>query len=267
MWLIAQGWLHPTDSSVNVALAQNGIAPQDLSLEVADGRGNWRVAQAHLGFPAGKNKAITIDLTRAFVKGAPRRFRLRTNLEIYWDKVSWAIGLDNAQTKIERLLPDTAQLDYRGFSKIVAKNAASPELPTSYQPEAGTMARWHDLPGFYTRFGDVRPLLERIDDRYVIMNAGDELRLQFPAPPAPTNEQARDWVFISDGWTKDGNLNTTFSQTLLPLPAHNLPQTEVAPTTLQNDPVYQKHRADWRDYHTRWVDNRKFQGALRAGLN
>ena len=267
LWLIAQGWLHPTDSSVNVALAQNGIVPQDLSLEVADGRGGWRVAQAHLGFPAGKNKAITIDLSRAFVANAPRRFRLRTNLEIYWDKVSWAVGLNNAQTKIERLLPETAQLRYRGFSKIVAKNAASPELPTSYQPEAGTMARWHDLPGFYTRFGDVRPLLERIDDRYVIMNAGDEMRLQFAAPPAPTNGQTRDWVFISDGWTKDGNMNTTFSQTLLPLPAHNLAQTAVPPTTLQNDPVYQKHRDDWRGYHTRWVDSRKFQGALRAGLN
>ena len=148
LWLIAQGWLHPTDSSVNVALAQNGIVPQDLSLEVADGRGGWRVAQAHLGFPAGKNKAITIDLSRAFVANAPRRFRLRTNLEIYWDKVSWAVGLENAQTKMERLLPETAQLSYRGFSKIVAKNAASPELPTSYQTEAGTMARWHDLPGF-----------------------------------------------------------------------------------------------------------------------
>ena len=267
LWLIAQGWLHPTDSSVNVALAQNGIVPQDLSLEVADGRGSWRVAQAHLGFPAGKNKAITIDLGRAFVNGAPRRFRLRTNLEIYWDKLSWAVGLDNTQTKIERLLPETAQLCYRGFSKIVAKNAASPELPTSYQPEAGTMARWHDLPGFYTRFGDVRPLLERIDDRTVIMNAGDEMRLQFNAPPAPTNGQMRDWVFISDGWTKDGNMNTTFSQTLLPLPAHNLAQTDVPPTTLQNDPVYKKHRDDWRDYHTRWVDSRKFQGALRAGLN
>ncbi len=267
LWLIAQGWLHPTDSSVNVALAQNGIVPQDLSLEVADGHGGWHVAQAHLGFPAGKNKAITIDLSRAFVANAPRRFRLRTNLEIYWDKISWALELDNSKTKIQRSLPETAQLRYRGFSKIVAKNAASPELPTSYRPDAGTMARWHDLPGFYTRFGDVRPLLERIDDRYVIMNAGDEMRLQFVDPPAPANGQTRDWIFISDGWTKDGNLNTTFSQTLLPLPAHNLAQTNVPPTTLQNDPVYRKHRDDWRDYHTRWIDNQKFQGALRAGLN
>ena len=42
--------------------------------------------------------------------------------------------------------------------------------------------RWRDLVGYYTRFGDVRELLRGVDDRYVIMNAGDELRLAFPAP-------------------------------------------------------------------------------------
>ena len=37
---------------------------------------------------------------------------------------------------------------------------------------AGTTPRWADLEGYHTRFGDVRPLLSRVDDRYVIMNAG-----------------------------------------------------------------------------------------------
>jgi hypothetical protein len=65
LWLIAEGWLHPTDSSINVALGQGkNEAPRDLSLEVADGKGGWIVAQPHLGFPAGKNKAILIDLKK-----------------------------------------------------------------------------------------------------------------------------------------------------------------------------------------------------------
>jgi len=41
---------------------------------------------------------------------------------------------------------------------------------------------WRDLEGYYTRYGDVGELLESVDDRYVIMNAGDELRLRFAAP-------------------------------------------------------------------------------------
>ena len=39
--------------------------------------------------------------------------------------------------------------------------------------------------GFHTRFGDVRPLNQAVDDRYVIMNAGDEMALRFPSLPPP----------------------------------------------------------------------------------
>ena len=266
LWLIAQGWLHPTDSSINVALAQNGgNPPRDLALEVADGRGGWIAKQPHLGFPAGKNKAITVDLSRAFVPGAPRRFRLRTNLEIYWDKWSWASGQPDAPVRLRRLSPDVARLRFRGFSDIEAKNRWSPELPVSYRPN-GQSQRWRDLVGFYTRFGDVKPLVARADDRYVIMNAGDEIELGFVAPAPPAPGQTRDTVFMSDGWTKDGNLNTTFSTALLPLPAHNLKQTDAPPTRLQDDPVYRRHRQDWLDYHTRWVGTRDFQNAMRVGL-
>ena len=42
LWLIAKGWLHPSDSTVNVAMGQGEHArPHWLSLEVPDGRGGW----------------------------------------------------------------------------------------------------------------------------------------------------------------------------------------------------------------------------------
>src|SRR6202522_552339 len=57
VWLIAKGWLHPTDSSVNVAISQ-GSHPKahSLSLEVPDARGKWHTVRANLGFPAGRKK-------------------------------------------------------------------------------------------------------------------------------------------------------------------------------------------------------------------
>ena len=46
LWLIAKGWVHPTDSSVNVAIGQgHHEKAQPLSLEVPDGHGGWRTAQ------------------------------------------------------------------------------------------------------------------------------------------------------------------------------------------------------------------------------
>lgn len=266
LWLLAQGWLHPTDSSINVALAQNGgNLPRDLALEVADGRGGWKVVQPHMGFPSGKFKTMTIPLQNAFVPGAPRRLRLRTNLEIYWDKISWAVDRSDAKIVQHKLLPSRADLHFRGYSNIAAPNPASPEVPLSYATNGQTQ-RWRDLVGFYTRFGDVKPLLERTDDHYVIMNAGDELKLQFDAPALSTANYVRDTVFITDGWTKDGNMNTTFSTTLLPLPAHNLPQTDAPPGRLQDDPVYRRNPQDWTKYHTRWVGTKQFRSAMRVGL-
>ena len=258
LWLIAKGWLHPSDSSINVALGQGaGEKPHWLSLEVPDGRGGWRVAKANLGFPAGRNKICLIDVT-----GMPRRMRLRTNLEIYWDQLEWAQGRPTAPLKIDRLQPATADLHYRGFSMIEQANPSSPEIP-DYEHLAGSSPRWRDLEGFYTRFGDVRELLAAADDRYVIMNAGDEMELHFAAPPPPPAGWVRDYVLAGDGWIKDGDYNSTNSHTVLPYPYHARRDYESAPGRLEDDWVYQHHAADWQSFQTRYVTPRSFESSLR----
>ena len=68
-----------------------------------------------------------------------------------------------------------------------------------------------------------------VDDRYVIMNAGDELQLSFRAPAPPATGWTRDFVLVGDGWEKDGDYNTTFSKTVQPLPRHDRPDYESYP--------------------------------------
>jgi hypothetical protein len=102
----------------------------------------------------------------------------------------------------------------------------------------------------------------KTDDRYVIMNAGDELRLRFKELPPPPAGWKRDYVLVGDGWVKDGNHNTTFGKTVLPLPAHNVSDYSKPPTTVENDPVYKRHAADWEEYHTRYVGPEAFRNAL-----
>ena len=59
LWLIANGWIYPTDSSINLAIGQgHQVQPHGLSLEAEDGAGRWVVVSPDLGFPAGKNKTI-----------------------------------------------------------------------------------------------------------------------------------------------------------------------------------------------------------------
>ena len=264
LWLIAQGWLHPSDSSINVAMSQ-GIHqhPRPLSLEVPDGRGGWKVAKANLGFPAGRKKICLIDLSNVFVPGTPRRLRLRTNLEIYWDQIEWAAGKPDTQLNITNLAPVQADLHYRGYSVIHQANASSPEIP-DYNQLASTTQIWRDLSGYYTRYGDVRELLAGIDDRYVIMNAGDELSLRFAVPAPPPAGWVRDYVIAGDGWIKDGDYNSTYSQTVLPYPYHARKDYNQAPGRLEDEWVYRRHSADWQNFQTRYVTPRIFTDALKG---
>lgn len=264
LYLIAKGWLHPSDSTVNVAMGQgHHERPKPLSLSVQDAKGAWQVVRPNLGFPAGRNKTCLIDLSGLFVSDRPKRIRLGTNLEIYWDQIQWAAGLPNTDLKVTHLSPSLADLHYRGYSVVQQVNASSPEIPDYNHLMASTQI-WRDLAGYYTRFGDVRPLLNKIDDRYVIMNAGDELSLRFPAvEPAPSG-WVRDYIVAGDGWVKDGDYNSADSATVLPLPYHARRLYDTAPAPLADDWVYRQHRDDWQSYQTRYVSSNYFDKVLRS---
>jgi tetratricopeptide (TPR) repeat protein len=265
-WLVATGWIYPTDSSINVAIGQGTkIQPRGLSLEARDRSGRWVVVSADLGFPAGKNKTILIDLSQVTAAGVAhaQRLRLRTNLEVYWDRLAVADDLESSTASVTRLQPERAELRYRGFSKTDYSNRRLPEIP-QYDAIGNVTQRWRDLVGYYTRFGDVRELLEKVDDRYVIMNAGDELRLSFRAPEAAAKGSTRDFVLIGDGWEKDGDYNTTFSKSVQPLPRHDRPDYEASTDgELEDDPVYRRHPSDWQTYHTRFVTPDDFLRGVR----
>ena len=265
LWLIAKGWLHPSDSSINIAMGQGQHEhAEPIRLEVPDGRGGWRVAKANLGFPAGRKKNCLIDLTDLFGAGTSRRLRLRTNLEIYWDQIEWAAGKPNAELKVAQIRPSVADLHYRGYSVISQADASSPEIP-DYNQLLSTTQIWRDLSGFYTRYGDVRELLAGSDDRYVIMNAGDELSLRFTALSAPEPGWVRDYVIAGDGWIKDGDYNSTYSQTVLPYPYHARTEYNSPPGKLEDEWTYRHHPDDWQQYQTRYVSPMIFQNALRDG--
>jgi Flp pilus assembly protein TadD len=264
LYLIANGSVYPTDSSLNVALSQGERwRARGLVLEVPDGHGGWSVARDNLGFPAGRRKTILVDLTNVFRPGVAHRVRLRTNLEIYWDSIEWARGLPDTPLTITRLDPDVADLHYRGYSVIETQGTRAPELP-EYARIAGTTQRWRDLEGYYTREGDVRELLKHTDDRYVIMNSGDEMSLRFPEQAPPRDGWIRDFVIAGDGWIKDGDYNSTFSRTVQPLPYHARSEYTDAPGRLEDEPAYRAHPGDWQTYHTRYVAADRFRQALRA---
>ncbi|MEO8084169.1 MAG: hypothetical protein ABI780_10125, partial [Ardenticatenales bacterium] len=279
--VIAQGWLYPTDSSINVALGQGkGPKPQALSTETMDGKGGWTVVEPFIGFPAGKGKTMLIDLAK--LADAPRdeagrvHLRLRDSMEIYWDRLGVAVRKSADAATVTTATLRSAVMDYHGFSMTNqygrgvqgpgASPRSQPDTP-DYNQIASLAPIWLDLAGWYTRYGPVDELLAKIDDRYVIVNAGDEVRLKFDDLPPPAAGVSRDYVFQSDGWNKDGDFNTAYSGTVHPLPSHGNPKyvdqkVYGAAGTLTDDPIYQGYRDDWENYHTRYVSPLPVQRAL-----
>ncbi|MBV9760907.1 MAG: VCBS repeat-containing protein [Acidobacteriaceae bacterium] len=263
LYLIGQGWIHDTDATIVKAQAQNSTAhPEGMSIETPDASGRWATVREGLGFPKGRVKTIILDISDVFRPNAPRKLRLRTNLEIYWDKLAWGTQMPRSERmEVRHLDLASADLRFRGFSLITKAGESSPELPHYDRVEESDL-RWRDQEGYATRYGDVRELLERIDDRYVITSPGDELRMKFAALPAPARGSKRDFVLICDGWVKDGDYNSTFAGTILPLPYHAMKDYVQPPTTLEDDYAYKLHPEDWRAYHTRYVTPRYFHSAL-----
>ena len=252
--LFLSGWIFPTDTSINVALFQNPeISPRFPSVAVKGATGAWETVIDMIGLPAGKNKTITVDLTGKFLSD-DRHVRIETDMQIYWDAAFFTVGAQDVPVEMTMLNPDSADLHYRGFSEMYRPNPHAPHL-FDYQ-KVTTDAQWRDLAGYYTRYGDVNPLLQEVDDMYVILNAGDEITVEFDASRLPALKPGwvRDFILYSDGWDKDGDINTLTSQTVEPLPFHGMSAYPYPAT--EHYPDSEAHRQYRLEYNTRRVEHR-----------
>jgi hypothetical protein len=236
--LLMTGWLYWTDASVNVAADHNGkfdFVPPIFSVPDghgeagshvgADGHGEagsssgWRECGPPVGFPAGKTKTMVLDVTSMLNRDDPR-LRIFSTIRLYWDAIRVAVDDDDAPITVTKLEPKGARLWSRGFSAPVTD--ARDDHPARFDwDRLEKEPRWNQHRGMLTRYGDAAPLLGAVDDRFVILSAGDAIDLRFDAATtAPKSGLARTYLLFLDGWAKDADPNTMYSQTVEPLPFH-----------------------------------------------
>jgi hypothetical protein len=176
--------------------------------------------------------------------------RIVTDLCVYWDEIFLSESAGPAEAVQAQVPVQSAELHFRGFSQsVIHPKRKQPD--TFLYSHVEPASYWNPTPGLYTRYGDVRELVEKVDDRLILMGSGDELRLVFDAsaiPPPPAG-WTREFLLKVDGWAKDRDANTAYSQTVTPLPFHGMsrypyPDNEHFP----NDAEHQRYQ---QDYNTR----------------
>jgi hypothetical protein len=200
------------------AAHQADLTPIVPWLEARLPDGSWQKVSDDIGFPAGLRRTMTADLTGRLPAGATR-VRLWTNLKIYWDHILVDTTPDGDVPLRRHEAPlRSASLAFRGFPRETTGTVAA-DLGYVYD-QVSRYGPWARHRGFYTRYGSVTPLAKAVDDRYVILGAGDEVSLEFDAKALPPLAPGwtRDYIFYVRGYVKDMDFYAAHAQTVTPLP-------------------------------------------------
>jgi Tfp pilus assembly protein PilF len=219
--LIIDGYTDYFTATSMYAADQAGIKVIAPYVEALDAQGKWVRAVDDMGFPAGLERTMVADLTGKLPPGA-RRIRILNNLKIYWDAIRIDQTPDQPEVRVAEVPLADATLDFLGYPREIRLTPASDTTYSyTHRSVSGPYAR---AAGNYTRYGDVRQLLEKPDDRFVVFSSGEGVKLDFDphklrALPAGW---VRDYFFYANGFEKDLDFYAAHAFTVEPLPRHSL---------------------------------------------
>jgi len=250
--LFLHGWVEYGYSSTNFAASQARLRLKAPSISAwRDGR--WVELFREVGYPAGLQHTMTLDVTGKLLPG-DRKIRLASNMDLYWDRIFLATHCRDARLAIREAPARSADLHFLGYPREYSPDGRLPNL-LDYANVDRAMP-WKLLAGEYTRFGEVGELVREADDRFVIFGPGEEITLRFPAdafgPVVPGCR--RSFLLKTDSYCKDMDLYTAHGDTVDPLPFHSMTSYPYGPT--ERYPDNDRTRAYRREYNTRKVAGR-----------
>jgi hypothetical protein len=215
---VIDGWVEYPYSQTNFAAWQAAAAYEAPTLEaLVDGE--WHMVMEQFGYPAGMPRRMSLPL--ADLPQGAGSLRLRTNMQIYWDRIAIAYAEDLPGHHKQLLPVASATLGKTGFAKRSNLDQFRPHYDYADQnPFWDTRY----MAGYYTRLGPVEELVTTADDAVAVIGPGEEVHLVFTAAaPAPSGWE-RFFVLETNGWAKDMDLFTRDGETVGPLPSTGKPE-------------------------------------------
>ncbi len=265
LWLLMHGEIEYFSATSMYAADQAHLRPFAPYVEAQVSAGNgakekWIRVVDDIGFPAGGARTMTADLTGKLPPGT-RRIRITTNLQIYWDNILISrTSQEQSHDQRARLTSvplARAELNFHGFP-LKIENQPPGNVKYIYEKVSAT-GPYTRPAGAYTRYGDVRPLLDAVDDKFVVFGSGDEVALDFdPAKlPALPRGWVRDYFFIANGYEKDMDFYAYRGDTVDPLPFGDM---RTYPYPGQSFPADAEHLNYLLEYNTRFMSGNEASG-------
>ena len=212
--LVADGWVEYPYSQTMFSAWQAGAAYEAPTLEAQGANGVWTVVAEQFGYPAGMPRRMAFPLEG--LPAATQALRLRTNQEIYWDRLAIVYAESLSEAKKMVLPLHAAHLSHVGFPR---RTTAAQRVPAYDYRLRRPFDDVRFLDGMYTNFGLVTPLLRDFDDALAIFGPGEEVHMEFAGlTDSPPIGWKRHFVLESMGWAKDMDLYTRDGETVGPLP-------------------------------------------------
>jgi len=219
--LIIDGWVEYPYSQTMFAAWQASATYEAPTLEARSDDGKWHVVLEQFGYPAGMPRQISVPLPIDKMPANWTELRIRTNQEIYFDRITLAWMKPNHQLQRTQMTMTEAKLVQSGF----ARRTTGPQRQPHYDYDHRTPfwdCRYQR--GQYTAVGPVMELVDRTDNAVAIFGQGEEIHLEFDAGlPALPDGWARHFVLELNGWCKDMDLFTKDGETVEPLPVRDPP--------------------------------------------
>lgn len=217
--LVADGWVEYPYSQTMFAAWQAGAEFQAPTLEARGADGRWRVLLEQFGYPAGMPRRMSVPLPE--LPAGTKALRLRSNMEIYWDRLTVAYAEPLPRARRSELTMTGARMARSGFPEWTYADFRRPLLDYARRrPFDDT----RHMAGFYTRFGPARELVTALDDALAVIGPGEELEVVFRATePALPEGWTRRHVLRTHGWAKDMDLFTKDGETVGPMPQTGRP--------------------------------------------
>jgi hypothetical protein len=209
----------------------------DIDTIGADGQWHNVYNRTTMHSPLGTPRLVTVPLTGKF---PTNDYRVRVTFkDITVDQFTIDTSPQVPFTTTE-ISSDSVNLGFHGYTAIDGTNywkhdydhvTATPNDIFAYQY------------GKFTKYGDVTPLLQNTDDKYVVMRHGDQMDITFPVP-AIAEGQERSFMLFNDDYYKHARLGM-LGKTTDPLPYNGMTSYPGSADPHVNDADYQNYKDTW----------------------